>query len=539
MGRWIIDKRLRYRRESLLPWAKRVPGSVAAEFAADWVWPPLLMLPPALLLRADSFRLSVIDWDESLYLLQAREWLRGGWPLVAVWDMHPVGGPAMVSIALLAFGESLASVRLLGLLAVCATACILYVIVRILGGPRAVGIGAGLLYVIHTATRAGLSTNTELLFTPFTCAALAIGVHAWRAQTALSWRSVTVMGLLVGWALTIKQVVLPLGCLAFALPMLPAYLRGALPLRRGIVMAAVFALLCVTPTLAFALSYFLKGELAAFLDGSFLAPIRYIRHPIALPAAALQISKACIGLCWLILLALVAVVALGAPSSFRKVQVSTNFALLWFLAGCIAVAGPLQFLLHYFLILVPPLSLLAALGAWRLAQLGRQSIAAGILACLVIATSSDIWLDRVARLVKLGRLSECCTLASKDEPDMPQLVAGRIAAELAPGEPIFVFNYQPIVYFLSQAALPTRISFPIDLVGTANFTGINLDAELARVLVSKPHFIVVDRNSMFPVRPSAEELVQSELGAHYNLVATFDEISTRSPPGLIELWHRR
>jgi hypothetical protein len=304
-------------------------------------------------------------------------------------------------------------------------------------------------------------------------------------------------------------------------------------------MAAVFALLCAMPTLAFAFSYFLKGELAAFLDGSFLAPIRYVRNPIALPDVALQISKAFVGLCALIFLALVAVAAIGAPRSFRGEQAATNFALLWFLAGCIAVASPLHFWLHYFQILVPPLSVLAALGAWRLAQLGRPGIAAGILTCLVIATSSDIWLDRVARLSKLGRLSECCALASRDEPDVPRLVASRIAAELAPGEPIFVFNYQPILYFLSEAALPTKISFPIDLVGKDNFTGVNLDAELARVLASKPHFIVVDRNSMLPVRQSAQELVESELEAHYDLVATFDDVSTRASPGSIELWHRR
>jgi 4-amino-4-deoxy-L-arabinose transferase-like glycosyltransferase len=509
------------------------------DVSANWVWPPLLMLLAVFLLRATSFRPSVIDWDESLYLLQAREWLRGGWPLVATWDIHQVGGPAMVAIALLAFGESVASVRLLGLLAVTATAWILYLIVRILGGPRAVGISAGLLYIVHTATRAGLSTNTELLFAPFTCAALAIGVHAWRAQTALSWRSVFAMGLLVGWALTIKQVVVPLGCLSFALPMLPAYVRGTLPLRRGIVMAAVFALLCATPTLAFALAYFLKGELAAFLEGSFLAPIRYVRDPIALSAVALQILKACVGLCGLIVLASIAIVRIGASRSFRKEQVETNFALLWFLGGCVAVAAPLQFWLHYFLILVPPLSLLAAIGAWRLARLWRPSTAAGILACLLIATVSDIWLDRFARLIKLGRLSECCTLANKDKPDVPRLVAGRIAAELAPGQPIFVFNYQPIVYFLSHAALPTRIPFPIDLVGTQNLTGVNLDAELARVLGAKPHFIVVDRTSMFPVRPSAQVLVESELEANYGLVATFDDIDSRPSPGLIELWHRR
>jgi hypothetical protein len=538
MQRWIIEKRPRYRRGSLLLWAQRMPGSGAANFCVTWLWVPLLMLFAAFILRAASFRLSVIDWDESLYLLQAREWLRGGWPLVATWDMHPVGGPAMVSIALLAFGESVASVRLLGLLAVSATACILYLIVRILGGPRAVGIGAGLLYVVHTAIRTGLSTNTELLFTPFTSSALAIGVHAWQARTALSLRSVAAMGLLVGWALTIKQVVVPLGCLAFALPMLPAYLRGTLTLRRGIVMSAVFALLCAAPTLALALSYFLKGELAAFLDGSFLAPIRYVRNPVPLAAVVLQVSKACAGLCCLILLAVIAVAAVGSPC-FRNEHLTRKFAVLWFVGGCMAVAGPLQFWLHYFLILVPPLSLLAALGAWRLAHLIRRSIATAIFACLVFATSSDIWLDQVARLVKLGRLSECCALASKDEPDVPRLVAGRIAAELAPGGAIFVFNYQPVVYFLSGAALPTRIPFPIDLVGRDNFAGVDLDAELARVLVSKPHFIVVDRYSTFPVRSSAQKLVQSELAGHYNLVATFDDGSTRQSPGLIELWRRR
>ena len=139
----------------------------------------------------------------------------------------------------------------------------------------------------------------------------------------------------------------------------------------------------------------------------------------------------------------------------------------------------------------------------------------------------------------MGRLAECCTLANKDEPDVPRRVAARIAAELAPGEPILVFNYYPIVYFLSRAALPTRIPFPIDLVGRENFTGVNLDAELARALVSKPRFIVMDRNSPFPIRPSAQELVESELRSNYSLVATFDDIASRSPPGLIELWHRR
>jgi hypothetical protein len=523
--------------------AKEVPTVEvrASNFSPNWAWPPLVMLFAALLLRAGSLPISAIDLDESMYVLQAREWLRGGWPLVATWDLHPVGGPAMVAIALLTFGESVVSARLLGWLAVSATAWILYLTIRILGGPRVVGIGAGLLYIIHTAILAGLATNTELLFAPFTCAAMAIGVHALRNQTTLSWRSLVAMGLLIGWALTIKQVVVPLGCLSFALPTLPAYARGSLSLRRGIVMAAAYALLCATPTMAFALAYFLKGELAAFVDGSFLAPLRYIQHPIPLTAVALQVLKACFSLWWLIVLAFVAVMRIGTSLSFREERAATNFALLWFLAGCIAVVIPGQFYAHYFLILVPPLSLLAAIGAGRFARMARPSLAAGVLACLVIATSSDIWLDRIPHLIRLGRLSECCTLGIADKPDVPRLVANRIADELAPGEPIFVFNYQPIVYFLSRAALPTKFLFPVQLVGTPNFTGIDLDAELARVLASRPHFIVVDRGSMYFVRPDAQAVMEAKLKADYVLVAIFDEEHTdpRSTSGPIELWRQR
>jgi 4-amino-4-deoxy-L-arabinose transferase-like glycosyltransferase len=517
-----------------------VVRGIAWNFFAKWAWPPLVMLLTALLLRATSFRPSVFDWDESLYLLQAREWLRGGWPFVSTWDIHPVGGPAMVAVSLLAFGESIVSARLLGWLAVSATAWILYLTVRILGGPRAVGIGAGLLYIIHTAILAGLSTNTELLFAPFICAALAIGVHALRTQTVLSWRCLIAMGLIVGWALTIKQVVVPLGCLSFALPMLPAYMRGSLPLRRGIVMAAAYALLCGTPTLAFALTYFLKGELTAFLDDSFLAPLQYIQHPISLSAIAHQVLSACFSLCWLFVLALVAIVRIGAPHSFHEEQAATNFALMWLLAGCIAVAMPGQFYDHYFLILVPPLSLLAAIGAWRVARMARPSLLTATFTCLVIATASDIWLVRFPHLIRLGRLSECCTLSVADTPDVPRLVANRIADELAPSEPIFVFNYQPIIYFLSHAAPPTKFLFPADLVGALNFAGVDLDAELARILGSRPHFIVVDRDRMFLVRPSAQELIKSTLKAEFSLVANFDEKHTDSPSstGAIELWRR-
>ena len=57
------------------------------------------LLTAALVLRGPSFVPAVIDIDEGLYMLQAREWLRGGLPYVAAWDMHPVGAPALFALS--------------------------------------------------------------------------------------------------------------------------------------------------------------------------------------------------------------------------------------------------------------------------------------------------------------------------------------------------------------------------------------------------------------------------------------------------------
>ena len=86
----------------------------------------MLVLVAAMLLRLTSFIPAVIDTDEGLYMVQAREWLAGGWPLVAAWDMHPVGAPALFALAFLVFGVSVEAARLLGTICVAATGIALF-----------------------------------------------------------------------------------------------------------------------------------------------------------------------------------------------------------------------------------------------------------------------------------------------------------------------------------------------------------------------------------------------------------------------------
>ncbi|MFM7610694.1 MAG: glycosyltransferase family 39 protein, partial [Alphaproteobacteria bacterium] len=179
---------------------------------------PLLFLVLALLLRSFSFVAAVIDTDEGLYMLQAREWLDGHWPIVAVWDMHPVGAPAIFAVFMAIFGDDLWVLRALGAVCVAATASALFHAVRYAGGSPALGLAAGVFYIAHSGLLGGLATNTEILFAPLVGWAMALGlrgaVDALERSKPPRWRDMVVMGGLIGFALTLKPVTFFEGALA-------------------------------------------------------------------------------------------------------------------------------------------------------------------------------------------------------------------------------------------------------------------------------------------------------------------------------------
>lgn len=488
---------------------------------------PLVMLLAALALRALGFLVSVIDTDEGLYLVQAQAWLRGGWPLVAVWDMHPVGAPAVFAIAISVFGESIATIRLLGVLCVAGAAWALHGAVRAAGAPRRIGIAAGLIYIAYSTRLGGLATNTEILFAPLVVAAMALGVRgaagALRFGRPPGWAALVAMGLAIGCALTIKPVVAPEGCLAFALLVFPALWRGVLPWRRALAMAAAYAGLCALPAAILGLLYLSRGELAAYLDGSFLAPFRYADGRLGLPDALQRVLVEVMTLLWLVLLAGLAVARWAGRAGAAGLL--ARIGLVWFATGSIGIVAPGYFYPHYFLIWLPPLAMLAALGAWRVARLlptARRALGYGLLVGVVVVGA---WRgDAVARIERgIGIFT----------PDPVDLVADRIRAELQPGESIFIANYHPVIYALTDAALPSRFIFPAQLTGSAftQVAGIDTDAEVARIMATRPRFVVVDRGWWPRMRPSAADIIAVALERDYRMVATVDEVR-----GPIEIW---
>ncbi len=502
----------------------------------------LLVLVAAVLLRLTSFIPAVIDTDEGLYMVQAREWLAGGWPLVAAWDMHPVGAPAMFALAFLVFGVSVEAARLLGTICVAATGIALYCGARAVGAPRAVGVGAGVLYAAQSVLLSGLCTNTEILIAPFVAGAMAIGLRA--AARAIrpdpvgpSFAEVVAMGLLIGPALLVKQVVVPEGCFAFSLLVLPALLRGLLPWRRLLGMAAVYAALCAGPFVLMGVVYWWQGWLAHYLDGSLLAPFRYSMERIPGPEALRRVAAAVVVLGFGFAAALVALLSWRRREITQPVPLLTAFAALWLAVVSAAIAGPGFYFSHYFLLWLPPLSILAAIGAWRVARLvarpGLANLAArpgatrAIFAGLIAIIAAEAWLTEIRQRVEHG--------PGWPHRDPVREVSAAVAAAAGPGGDAFVANYHPSVYVISGARLSTRFPFPAHLTGVfEDLSDTNTLAELDRVLAARPRAIVVDRGWMHTMRPEAAARVQAALDAGYEVFATVAE--QRGP---VEIWRAR
>ena len=481
-----------------------------------------MLCAAALLFRLTSFVPAVVDTDEGLYMVQAREWLRGGWPLVAAWDMHPIGAPAMFAAAFLLFGVSVEAVRLLGVICVAATACGLYAAARAAGAPRRIGLGAGVLYCAQSVLLGGLCTNTEILIAPFVTGAMAIGLRATaRAMgpdpVAPGWGAVIGMGALIGPALVVKQVVVPEGCFAFALLVLPALLRGVLPLRRTLGMAAAYAALCLGPFVLAGAIYWAQGWLEQYIDGSLLAPFRYSLERIETAEALRRIAAAALLLGFSFAAALVAAASWRPRWLPEPVVLLTGVALLWFAVASAAISGPGFYFAHYFLLWLPPLSLLAAVGAWWVAlAVARRGLARAAFCGVIAVIAAQAWLIEAYARVERG--------PGLMHPDPAREVAAAVAAAAGPGGDAFIANYHPAIYVMAGVRVATRFPFPAHLTGVfEDLSDTNTEAELVRVLESRPRVIVVDRGWMHTMRPEAAARVMAAVARGYELFATVNE----------------
>jgi hypothetical protein len=483
---------------------------------------PLLFLAFALVIRAPGFFAAVLDPDEGLYVVQALAWLRGGWPYLAVWDMHPPGAPALLAPVQALVPDAVIALRLTGVLAVAATACLLRQIALVLGAGPVTALAAGLLYVAHSVVSGGLATNTELLFAPFVALAAWLLLGEALRQAPPRPGLVFAAGLAAGVALWVKQVTaLESSALWFTLVCV-ALAAGRIGPVQVLLLALAFAAGAGAPTLLVALGYWMAGHGADWLQGNILAPLAYVGAKDDAPGLRLGLLGGLPPLSGL--LVATAGLMLADPAARR----AARLVLPWLAAAVIAMASPGKFYDHYFLILLPPLCLLAAFGLTAALQhVVRQPVQGGTFAVMLA-----LLLAIPVMAMALPRLAHGIGLRGQD----PVRAVARAAAEaLAPGEAMLVANWHVMTYALAGQQPPTRFAFPVHLAGVhPGLTGQDMTAELERVLAIPPGVIVVAPNRWQLIKLQARRRVEEAIARDYHLVARIPDAG-----GPVEVWRLR
>jgi 4-amino-4-deoxy-L-arabinose transferase-like glycosyltransferase len=107
---------------------------------------------------------SVVDWDESLYILMADQWGDGHLPYTTVWYHKPVGVYAIVHLAMTLFGRSVLASRIATTLFVFLAALMIRRITSRLASSEGAGLAAGFVYPAFTLLLGGAASNTEHYF---------------------------------------------------------------------------------------------------------------------------------------------------------------------------------------------------------------------------------------------------------------------------------------------------------------------------------------------------------------------------------------
>ena len=424
----------------------------------------------ALLMRFLSFFPTVIDHDESTYILIADALWEGKRYLVDVVDTKPVGIFLLFGFFQQLFGESVIAIRIIATVWIALTAWGIHQVHRTLGGQGGAPFASGLMYVVMTSiyTFYGISPNTELFFALFTIIAL------WLLLQPPHLGRFLVAGLCLGFGFTIKYVVL-FDALAFALFLFwkarREYWAWSHTLALGTAGAVGFAI----PFTMIGAYYWSQGYGHPFLFYTFEVSSNYfIERPWTdFIVFVMQ------GFGRYFLVSFFFFYALFDRSV--EMRAFKTLIILWSLSILYIILAPGKLFDHYFIQFMLPFSLMAgsffdarrALPAW-MANAFAPRIGYTILLLLIVANFFFQKKDYV------------------DKPDYVEQVADYLDDYVKPEDIIYTGNYQQIIYHLLDKDSPTPFVHRSLLWDPENVEALALNqaAELQRILRQSPRFII-------------------------------------------------
>lgn len=453
----------------------------------------LFFIVAAIVLRFFSFFPSVLDHDESTYLIIGRDILNGKLLYTDITDTKPVGIFIFYAALEFLFGSSIFMKRLVFAVIVGITG---YLISRVsikFFKQNKVAFAAGLIYILYTSIWSyhGRSPNTELLFNLCTISTLLL----FQTKRYINYIA---GGLIIGIGFIIKYLVLfdvaafllfffiveikELGSKSFW----SVFVRYVVA---GLSFLLPFALvnLCFWMGDNFQNFYFITYELPGNYGGS-PSWKRYFTMLLDLTAKFLPIS-----------------IIVFYVLFNRKKPIETKykwFFALWIFAVLVAIYVPGKEFSHYTIQLMLPLSLLA--GIFFHPDFKKDRI------------TTKLYSRKIGIPIMIVVLVVVQIVSLQNEvlqTDYNREIAKYLEDEMDDDDKVFVANYQQIIYYLLDIESPTKfIHSNLLFTDTHKVFNINGEEEIKRIINTNPKFILIQRKN---------ELVEELIKDNYQLVAKF------------------
>jgi hypothetical protein len=453
----------------------------------------LVLLLVATAARWRTFGNPVVHIDEDFYLLVGGRMLHGALPFVDIFDRKPIGLFLIYALARLGGGNGVIEYQLLALIAVVATALLVFVMARRVSNGIG-GLAAGILYLLYLTTSGGEGGQSPVFYNLPVAAAVAILFFArddpQSASGDLRWKGAATM-LLFGLALQIKYSVLFEGLFAGLALMGIGRARGrALP-------ALMFDMLiwigcALLPTIVAAAAYAAMGHLHEWMFANVDSILLRGAEP---PPILLRRLRKMAAIVAPLLVAIFLRRWIGARPSDARTRDDLRLLDAWAASALLGVLLFGTWFDHYALPLFVPLTITAA--PLAVTRIGRVFLIGTIF--LAAVTGQHTMKHNIRKRGDGAMLAE--------------------AVKAVGGHRGCIFVYQELVslYDATNSCFLTTRVFPSHLWQRreAGATGVDQLAEIRRVMALRPDRIVTMEPVNIDANPASIAIVYHVLRADY------------------------
>jgi 4-amino-4-deoxy-L-arabinose transferase-like glycosyltransferase len=454
----------------------------------------------SVLIRFLTFFPSVINHDESTYLVIAQELLKGKLLYVDTIDVKPPGIFLIMVLLRLLFGNSVFMIRLITSLVIGFTSYLIFKVKLNNGGNRKAAMAAGFIYIfmLSVFTFYGVSVNTETYLNLFTISGL---LFLLRKKKLLNF---LVAGLLLGCGFIIKYVVL-FDLMAFILFLMiisrqEARILALKPYLNYVVLIVSFMI----PFGLINLYYYLIGHYDEFLFHSFEVSRNY---PVERNAAGVIKYILDFHVRFLPVIFFFYYCLFDKSIKTKNIKTEKLLVAIWVIFDLVVILYPGKYFGHYFIQLILPVSFFAG------NFLDPERKLPAVLKKVVTKPIGYILIIILVLVIIFTQKKDYI-----DKPDYPRQISKYLAAQLNENDIIYTGNYHHIIYFLLDKGSPTRYVHRTLIRAKHHVESLKINTydEIERIINADPAYIINKGKSGFTE-------LQEFIDQNYILIKTFDK----------------